>query len=199
MKNRAKVLAAIVDHPEWSAQELAVFLRMSESGAKKLLDTLRALGQLRRVGSRKSGRWEPVVQKDVVPAGPPPGPAIPDDDRVWIPETPQEIEAMLDQVMDAVDAAYQGYLAAWDRQDPEAEQLRQRQKQLGRVASRLQAARLRQLGAGFGQQSAQFQAANARLQQSVVRLQEAVQRTGRVVDVAARIDQLLELALKTMK
>lgn len=197
MKNREKTLAAIADHPEWSAQELAAFLGMSKSGAQKILRTLQASGQLRHVGSKKSGRWE-IIAPGSAPVGMP-GPAIPDDDQVWIPEAPQEIEAMLDQVMEAVDAAYQGYLAAWDRQDPEAERLRQRQKQLGRVASRLQAARLRQLGDGLGKQRAQFQAANARLQQSVAELQDSVRGTGRVVDVAAKIDQLLELALKTMK
>ena len=197
MKNRVKALAAIADHPEWSIRKMAEFLGMSKSGAQKLLGSLQASDQLRRNGPKRGGRWE-IVAPGSAPAAMA-GPAIPADDQVWIPEAPQEIEAMLDQVMEAVDAAYQGYLAAWDRQDPEAERLRQRQKQLGRVASRLQAARLRQLGAGLGKQSAQFQAANARLQQSVARLQDSVQRTGRVVDVAARIDQLLELALKTMK
>jgi predicted ArsR family transcriptional regulator len=197
MNNQEKTQAAIIAHPEWSALKLAAFLGTSRSGVQKILRALQASGQLRRAGSRKGGRWE-LVELGSAPAGTP-GPAIPDDDQVWIPEAPQEIEAMLDQVMEAVDAAYQGYLAAWDRQDPEAERLRQRQKQLGRVASRLQAARLRQLGAGLGKQSAQFQAANARLQQSVVQLQDSVQRTGRVIDVAARIDQLLELTLKTMK
>ena len=141
MKNLEKALAAIADHPEWSIQKMADFLGMSNSGAQKLLGSLQASDQLRRTGPNKGGRWEIVVPGSV-PAGTP-APAIPDDDRVWIPEAPQEIEAMLGQVMEAVDAAYQGYLTAWDRQDPEAERLRQRQKQLGRVASRLQAARLR--------------------------------------------------------
>ena len=199
MKSKDKVLAALGEHPEWSTAALAAFLKMSRSGIERLLRSLQATGQLRRVGSRKSGHWEPVVLPP--PATRPAGtvvPALPDE-AAWMPAVPQEIEAKLEQVMGAVDATYQAYLAAWGRQDPDAEQLRQRQHQLGRIASRLQAARLQQLGAGLGKQSVQFKTANAKLEQSVVRLQETVRRSGRVVEIAARIDQILDLAVKAAK
>lgn len=195
MRNIDKALVTIGIHPEWSISELANSLEMSRSGMERIVRTLQAAGRLRRIGSRKVGRWETVAM--ATPVGMP-GPAIPEDGS-WIPAVPQETEAKLEQVMEAVEATYQAYLAAWERQDPGAEQLRQRQKQLGAVASRLQAARLRQIGAGFGEQSAKFQTANAKLEQSVAQLQEAVRRTGRVVEVAAQIDQILELAVKAMK
>jgi hypothetical protein len=57
----------------------------------------------------------------------------------------------------------------------------------------LQAARLRRVGDDLEAQNAKFQVANAGLEQSVAQLQGAVRRTGRAIDVAGRIDQLLVL------
>lgn len=195
MRNIDKALMAIRMHPEWSISELADSLKMSRSGIEKIVRALQAAGRLRRLGSRKIGHWE--VLATATPIGTP-GPAIPEDGS-WIPAVPQETEAKLEQVMEAVEATYQAYLAAWERQDPGAEPLRLRQKQLGAIAARLQAARLRQLGAGFGEQSAKFRTANAKLEQSVAQLQETVRRTSRAIEVAAQIDQILELAIKAAK
>ena len=109
---------------------------------------------------------------------------------------PGDLPVLREQLEQAFEAAHAAYLAAWERRDPDAELLRQRQKHLGGMVLALQAARLRRVSADLASQNARFQATNTGLEQSVVKLQETVRRTGRAIDVAGRIDQLLELVAK---
>lgn len=108
-------------------------------------------------------------------------------------------EMLIHQVMTAYNASQQAYIDAWKRRDPNAKILLQRQKQLGDQVSRLQAADLQKLSAQFQAQSLQFQETNAQLEQSLADLQRLSKRANRIVDVAAKIDQIILLVAKVVK
>lgn len=108
-------------------------------------------------------------------------------------------EMLIHQVMTAYNASQQAYIDAWKRRDPNAKLLLQRQKQLGDQVSRLQAADLQKLSAEFQAQRLQFQATNAQLEQSLADLQRLSKRANRIVDVAAKIDQIILLVAKVVK
>ncbi|WP_456390847.1 winged helix-turn-helix transcriptional regulator, partial [Hydrogenimonas sp.] len=53
-----KILGLIEQDNHITIKELALRLKMSESGIKKALKKLKASGTLRRVGGAKGGHWE---------------------------------------------------------------------------------------------------------------------------------------------
>lgn len=59
-KSEFKLLDAIKKHPQITIRQLKDELRLSESGVKKIIARLTEKGMLKRVGSRKAGRWEIV-------------------------------------------------------------------------------------------------------------------------------------------
>jgi hypothetical protein len=183
-----------------SIGNLMASLSVSRRRILQGLFQLQADGWLRRIGPTHGGRWEVLAEAESLslppvppPVPPPVAPALP-----GLPADlpPGDLPVLREQLEQAFEAAHAAYLAAWERRDPDAELLRQRQKHLGNMVLALQAARLRRVGDDLKSQNAKFQAANADLEQSVVQLQGIVGRTGRAIDVAARIDQLLELVAK---
>ena len=190
-KTNQALWQALVASPAASVAELAKASGLSLAGTKKILARLKAAGRIRRLGPKRGGCWEVAETAPAFAGYCPPG------RLAELP--PAETEALKSQVMQALDATFQGYVAAWERRDPEAEQLHQRQKQLTALAAQLRAQRLRQLGAEFGTQSAQFQTANAGLESSVGQLRNSVRKANRAVDIASRVDHLLVLVAKLAK
>ena len=192
-----RLVKLLVGNPAVSVRNQATSLGVSKGNIEKALLQLQADGWLRRIGPKLGGHWEVLETPEkpsLPPAAPPPAapmlPGLP-------PGLPPDALPMLrEQMEQAFEAAHAAYLSAWERRDPDAEMLRQRQKHLGRMVLALQASRLQRVGNDLGGQNARFQATNASLEQSVAQLQESVRWTGRAVDVAGRIDQLLELVAK---
>ena len=191
----AKLLAG---NSSGSVRDLAASLGVSKYRIAQGLLQLQADGWLRRIGPKRGGHWKMLEASEApknppLPPVPPPDPVLP-----GLPPglPPGDLPVLREQMEQAFEAAHAAYLAAWERRDPDAELLRQRQKHLGCMVLALQAARLRRVGDDLEAQNAKFQVANAGLEQSVAQLQGAVRRTGRAIDVAGRIDQLLELVAK---
>jgi predicted HTH transcriptional regulator len=59
-KSNQKILEAIAKNSEITIKELQEMTGLSESGVKKILRNLRAIGRIRRVGPDKGGHWEIV-------------------------------------------------------------------------------------------------------------------------------------------
>ena len=59
-KSNQKILEAIAKNSEITIKELQEMTGLSESGVKKILRNLRAIGRIRRVGPDKGGHWELV-------------------------------------------------------------------------------------------------------------------------------------------
>ena len=57
-KSNQKILEAISKNPVITIKELQELSGLSESGVKKILRKLRAIGRIRRVGPDKGGHWE---------------------------------------------------------------------------------------------------------------------------------------------
>ena len=189
-----QLVTLLAGNPSVSIQSLVDSLSISRHNVLQGLLRLQADGWLRRIGPNHGGRWEVLAEPEcLAKPAPPAAPALP-----GLPPglPPGDLPVLREQLEQAFEAAHAAYLAAWERRDPDADLLRQRQKHLGGMVLALQAARLRRVGADLKSQNAKFQATNAGLEQSVVQLQETVRRTGRAIDVAGRIDQLLELVAK---
>ena len=188
-----RLVELLAGNSSGSVRDLAALLGVSKYRIEQGLLQLQVDGWLRRTGPKYGGRWEVLAapESPSLPAAPAPAlPGLPAD----LP--PGDLPGLRDQLEQAFEAAHAAYLAAWERRDPDADLLRQRQKHLGGMVLALQAARLRRVGDDLKGQNAKFQAANAGLGKSVVQLQETVRQTGRAVDVASRIDQLLALVAK---
>jgi hypothetical protein len=183
----------LASNPSVSVGNLMTFLGVSRRRILQALLKLQADGWLRRIGPRHGGRWEVQAAPENPP---PPAPAAPVLPGLPPGLPPGDLPVLREQLEQAFEAAHAAYLAAWERRDPDADLLRQRQKHLGGMVLALQAARLRRVGAALESQNAKFQATNTGLAKSVVQLQESVRQTGRAVDVAGRIDQLLALVAK---
>jgi len=59
-KSDRKILELMGEDGKITIKELALRLRMSESGIKKIIRKLKNEGRLRRVGGAKGGTWHPV-------------------------------------------------------------------------------------------------------------------------------------------
>ena len=179
-----------------SIGNLMASLSVSRRRILQGLFQLQADGWLRRIGPTHGGRWEVLAEAESLSLPPVPPPAAPALPGLPAGLPPGDLPVLREQLEQAFEAAHAAYLAAWERRDPDADLLRQRQKHLGSMVLALQAARLRPVGNDLETQNARFQATNAGLEQSVVQLKESVRRTGWAVDVAGRIDQLLELVAR---
>jgi DNA-binding transcriptional MocR family regulator len=187
-----RLVNLLAGNPAVSVRNQAASLGVSKGNIEQALLQLQADGWLRRIGPKFGGRWE-VLEAPEKPSLPPAAPVLP-----GLPSglPPDALPMLREQMEQAFEAAHAAYLTAWERRDPDADLLRQRQKHLGSMVLALQAARLRPVGNDLETQNARFQATNAGLEQSVVQLKESVRRTGWAVDVAGRIDQLLELVAR---
>ena len=188
-----RLVELLAGNPSISVRNQAASLGISKGDIEQALLQLQAGKWLRRTGPKCGGRWEVLAppESPSLPAAPAPAlPGLPSD----LP--PGDLPVLREQMEQAFEAAHAAYLAAWERRDPDAEMLRQRQKHLGGMVLALQASRLRRVGDDLKGQNAKFQAVNAGLEQSVIQLQGTVRQTGRAIDVASRIDQLLELVAK---
>lgn len=56
-RNQAKVLDIVLDNPEMTINQIAGEAKISLSGAKKIIEKLCSLLLIKRVGSKKTGRW----------------------------------------------------------------------------------------------------------------------------------------------
>jgi hypothetical protein len=185
-----RLVKLLAGNPAVSVLTLAASLGVNKYRIVQGLLHLQADKWLRRTGPKFGGRWEVLA----APEAPLPPPAALPSLPSGLP--PGDLPVLREQLEQAFEAAHAAYLAAWERRDPDADLLRQRQKHLGSMVLALQAARLRPVGNDLETQNARFQATNAGLEQSVVQLKESVRRTGWAVDVAGRIDQLLELVAR---
>jgi DNA-binding transcriptional MocR family regulator len=186
-----RLVKLLAGNPAVSVRNQAASLGVSKGNIEQALLQLQADGWLRRIGPKFGGRWEVLeAPENPLPPAPPADAVLP-----GLPPglPPDALPVLREQMEQAFEAAHAAYLAAWERRDPDADLLRQRQKHLGGIVLALQAARLRRVGADLASQNARFQATNTGLEQSIVQLQETVRRTGRAIDVAGRIDQLLVL------
>ena len=106
---KVEVAETIVKHlaaaSETTSQELAAALGFCDRTIKKHLHRLKAAGQIRRIGSTKKGHWKVVAPRPE----PTPSPAAPADfSKLPVAES----EALKLQVMRALHAAFQAYVAA---------------------------------------------------------------------------------------
>jgi Fic family protein len=60
VKSVGKILALLKEYPEITRERLAEEVGLSVRGVEKNLAQLKSVGKIRRVGGRKSGRWEVV-------------------------------------------------------------------------------------------------------------------------------------------